>query len=58
MGYSQLEEWSPLYYANKEKGPLLEAAERLQDVKIVLVTTNKKSLPTYKYYYIVSRVNG
>ena len=22
-------------------------------MKIVLVTTNKKSLPTYKYYYIV-----
>ena len=31
----------------------MEAAERLHDVKIVLVTTNKKSLPTYKYYYIV-----
>ena len=56
VGYSQLEECReeiPLYYATKKKGPLLEAAERLQDVKIVLVTTNKKSLPTYKYYYIV-----
>ena len=56
VGYSELEackEEIPLYYATKKEVPLLEAAKRLQDVKIVLVTTNKKSLPTYKYYYIV-----
>lgn len=55
-GYAKLDDCKeeiPLYYATKKKGPLLEAAKRLQDVEIVLVTTERKALPTYKYYYLI-----
>lgn len=57
-GYSKLEDCKeaiPLYYATNKKGPLLEAAKRLQDIEIVLVTTNKKALPSYAYYYLIFR---
>jgi hypothetical protein len=56
-GYSNLidcKEDIPVEYSTKKKGPFLEAAERLKDVKIVLITINKKEKPSYEYYYLVT----
>ena len=48
---SECQEEIPLYYATNKKGPLLEAAKRLEGVEIVVLVKSKMAW-RFQYFYL------
>src|SRR5689334_10090196 len=54
----QCEVQVPLYYSTKNQPKLVETAESLNGVEMILVTIDKKKGPSYRSYYLESYQSG
>ncbi|CAN0439985.1 unnamed protein product, partial [Scytosiphon promiscuus] len=43
----------PLYYSTKKQPELNKAVEKYEGEELVLLTIDKKKVPTYTFYYLV-----